>query len=70
MDKTCTYILLEDTESYDRYGIAVSSGSESVSIPHITHSHAMAIQLLERLKSGTVTPCSAADVVEDFLATL
>lgn len=68
MKYICTYTLLEDSDAYDRYGVCVSCGGETTAIPHLTHDRAMAIQLLELLKAGQVTPCTAGDVAEDFLA--
>lgn len=70
MNTICHYLLLENPECYDRYGVAVCTETETTSIPHITHSRQAAVLLLERLKNGSVTPCTAQDIVDDFLADL
>lgn len=70
MKLNCQYMLLEDPENYDRYGVAVSTGGETARAEHITASREVAENLMNMLERGQVTPVTLLDVVEDFMGEL
>lgn len=70
MKLNCQYILLDDPENYDRYGVAVSTGGETARVEHITADKEVAEKLMNLLKLGQVTPVTLLDVVEDFMVEL
>ncbi|MBQ9166021.1 MAG: hypothetical protein IJX71_03760 [Oscillospiraceae bacterium] len=63
------WFLTDETCWGQSYGLAVtdSRGGEEI-IRHITTDREEAELLLKRIAAGTVTPVTASDVVEDFLA--
>lgn len=67
--ETVKYYLLEDTAGSiaQQYGISLECGSEQASLPGITVSQSRILALLDTLMSGSVTPVSLQDVVEDWL---
>ncbi len=70
MELNCQYQLLEDRESYDCYGVAVSLGDETARVEHITADREAAEHLMHMLERGRVTPVTLLDVVEDFMGQL
>ena len=67
--ETVKYYLLEDAAGSiaQQYGVFLECGSEQVSLPGITVSQSRILALLDTLMSGSVTPVSLRDVVEDWL---
>lgn len=67
--ETIKYYLLEDAAGSiaQQYGVFLECGSEHASLPGITVSQSRILALLDTLMSGSVTPVSLRDVVEDWL---
>lgn len=61
------YLLVEDTEDGERYGVEVEMGAERVQILSITPIQCRILSLVDRLVQGGVTPVAARDVVLDWL---
>lgn len=63
------WFLTDETCWGESYGLAVtdSNGGEEI-IRHITTHREEALLLIKCLAAGTVTPVTASDIVEDFLA--
>lgn len=69
LGETVKYYLLEDAAGSiaKQYGISLECGNEQASLPGITVSQSRILALLDTLISGSVTPVSLRDVVEDWL---
>lgn len=67
--KTVKYYLLEDAADSiaGQYGISLECDNEQVSLPGITVSQPRILALMDALISGSVTPVTLRDVVEDWL---
>ena len=67
---TVEYSLVTGTPDADKgeYGILVESGAEQTLIPAISVSRFRALELLGMMCRGLVTPVTAWDVAEDWLA--
>lgn len=63
------YYLTSETapDGTELYGILVEYGDESCSVPGITPSRSKIQRLLTLLTQGSVTPCTARDVIDDWL---
>lgn len=69
---TCEYTLLvQELEEggLEQYGIQVTvqETGETARIPAITPFASQALELCERLRRNTVTPCTLRDIVDDWL---
>ncbi|MBQ9521859.1 MAG: hypothetical protein IJR72_04730 [Oscillospiraceae bacterium] len=71
-DNTVQYSLVTGTPDADRgeYGILVESGGEQVLIPALSVSRFRVSELLGMMCRGLVTPVTAWDVAEDWLAAI
>ena len=67
--ETVKYYLLEDAAGSiaEQYGISLECGKEQATLPGITVSQSRILSLLDTLISGSVTPVTLQDVVEDWL---
>ena len=61
------YLLVEEDEHGEQYGIEVEMGEERVQIASITPIQCRILSLVDRLVQGGVTPVTARDVVLDWL---
>ena len=71
-ESTVEYSLVTGTPDADKgeYGILVESGGEAALIPSISVSRFWALELLGMMCRGLVTPVTALDVAEDWLAAI
>ena len=71
-ENTVEYSLVTCTPDTDRgeYGILVESGGEQALIPAISVSRFRVQELLGLMCRGLVTPVTARDVTEDWLAAI
>lgn len=60
----------EDVEAWSRagYGVLVEKDGEETAMPSLDSSRERVALLLDRMVRGVVTPVSARDVAEDWLA--
>ena len=71
-ENTVQYSLVSGTPGTDKgeYGILVESGGEQVLIPALSVSRFRVSELLGMMCRGVVTPVTAGDVAEDWLAAI
>ena len=71
-ESTVEYSLVTGTPDADKgeYGILVESGGEAALIPSVSVSRFRALELLGMMCRGLVTPVTALDVAEDWLAAI
>lgn len=69
-ERTINYSLVAGTPGADRgeYGILIESDGEQVLIPALSFSRRGVQELLGRMCRGLVTPVTARDIAEDWLA--
>ena len=71
-ERTVEYSLVTGAQETDRgeYGILVESGGEQALIPAVSFSRFRVLELLGMMCRGLVTPVTAWDVTEDWLAAI
>ena len=71
-ERTVEYSLVTETPDADRgeYGVLVESGGEAALIPALSVSRFRVQELLGLMSRGLVTPVTAWDVAEDWLAAI
>ena len=62
------HLLVEETGDFgETYGVMLEGFGQTAAISRVTASQCQALDLLEKLQQGTVTPVGLRDVVEDWL---
>lgn len=69
-EAVCYYLVVEETAEVERYGLQVRCGGEKETMKDITSSQRQIQILLETMVRGGVTPITAREIVEDWLAGL